>query len=212
MPKLRKSWKDIEETSGGGFADIEPGAYVLKVTACQADEFEKEMKRAGGDFNEVPDKAKYFTITWDVAEGPSKDAYANSQYPPTMRVYFTEKSERFLKFRLHMFARWNDGFQPTVAFDNDQWGLFVGKRFGAVVRRRLYTAGPNSKTPGADRTSMEIAAWLHPEAYESGDFSERLLADRDQRDKGASQQPQTPITPPAQTMGITDIYDEDVPF
>ena len=213
MPKLKKSWKDIEETSGGGFADIEPGAYVLKVTACQADEFEKEMKRARGNLNEVPDKAKYFTITWDVAEGPSKDAYANSQYPPTMRVYFTEKSERFLKFRLHMFARWNDGFQPTVAFDNDQWGLFVGKRFGAVVRRRLYTAGPNSKNPGADRHAMDIAAWLKPEEYEAGKFNPDLLKDDDQRDKDvarASVEHSMPAAPPME--GAASLYDEDVPF
>lgn len=196
MPKLRKSWKDIEETSGGGFADIEPGAYVLTITKV-----------------EPHDAQEYARVFWDVADGPSRGAYAQSQYPPSdVLSWKNDAAQGMLKHKLHVLADWNQGFQPTVAFDNDQWQQFVGKRMGAVVRRRLYTAGPNSKTPGADRTSMEIAAWLHPEAYESGDFSERLLADRDQRDKGATQQPQTPVTPPAQTMGITDIYDEDVPF
>ena len=197
MPKLRKSWKDIEESTGVGFADIEPGAYVLSITKVEPHE-----------------RQEYVRIYWDVADGPSKGAYAQSQYPPSdVLSWKNDAAMGMLKHKLHVLADWNQGFQPTVAFDNDNWTAFEGKRMGAVVRRRLYTAGPNSKQPGADRTKMEIAAWLHPEAYESGDFSERLLADRDQRDKSLARQNADELpTPPAQAYQTDDLYDSDVPF
>lgn len=191
MPKLNTLWKDIEEMKGGGFSDIEPGAYVLVVTACTAH----------------PDE-QYFEIAWDVAEGERKGAYATSQYPPTTRLYWREKALGFLKHRLHVLADWNDGFQPTVAFETDQWQQFVGKRFGAVVRRRLYTAGPNSKSPGADRHSMEVATWLSPDELRAGDFNQDLLKDNDQRERVS----QAPVQAPATAQQAVEVYSEDIPF
>ena len=201
MPKLNTLWKNIEEMSGGGFSDIEPGAYELVITGCTPHESEQ-----------------YFEIAWDVAAGERKGAYANSQYPPTTRIYWREKALGFLKHRLHVLADWNPGFKSTVAFETDQWGQFVGKRFAAVVRRRLYTAGPNSKNPGADRYSMELAAWLNPDDYKAGNFNHDLLADNDQRNRVAqaqqSAQPTQQQVPSTfqQPATETDIYDEDVPF
>jgi hypothetical protein len=117
-----------------------------------------------------------------------------------------------LKHKLHRLADWNGGFQPTVAFDNDRWQQFEGKRFGAVVRRRLYTAGPNSKNPGADRTAIEVAAWLAPDEYEGGTWSQSLLRDRDQRthDVARASVENSMPTPPMEA--VTAVYDEDIPF
>lgn len=195
MPKLKKAWKSIEETSGGGFSDIEPGAYVLVITKVEPHEGQE-----------------YARVFWDVADGPCKGNYAQSQWPPTDVLSWKDTALGMLKHKMHVLADWNEGFQPTVAFDGDQWQLFVGKRFGAVVRRRLYTAGPNSKTPGADRTSMEVAAWLSPEDFSAGKFNERLLADRDQRDKGAAQPTPTLVQAPTAPTDALDLYAEDVPF
>ena len=192
MPKLSTLWKDIEEMEGGGFSDIEPGLYELVITACTPN-----------------DREQYFELTWDVASGERKGAYANSQYPPTTRVYWRDKALGFLKHRLHVLADWNPGFKSTVAFETDQWHEFVGKRFGAVVRKRLYTAGPNSKSPGADRYSMEIAAWLNPEDFKAEKFNKSLLEDRDQRERKA-EQPAAQV--PDDFGGAGDVYDEDVPF
>ena len=193
MPKLRKAWKSIEESTGA-FADIEPGAYALVITKVEPHESQE-----------------YARVFWDVADGPSKGAYSQSQWPPSDVLSWKESALGMLKHKMHVLADWNEGFQPTVAFDNDQWQQFVGKRFGAVVRRRLYTAGPNSKTPGADRTSMEVAAWLSPDDFHAGKFSERLLADRDQRDKTAAQPQPTLVQAPTATDAL-DLYAEDVPF
>jgi len=210
MPKLAEitkkhdiKWSDIEEMSGAGFSDIEPGLYELVITDCEAHE-----------------KDEYFQISWDVASGEFKGNYGNSQYPPTTRIYWKEKAVGFLKHRLHVLADWNPGFKSTVAFETDKWDEFKGKKFGAVVRRRLYTAGPNSNNPGADRISMEIAQWLSPEDFKAKNFNQSLLKDNDQRDTDAiarNQQSSKPslgnVVEVPDTYGQeTEIADDDIPF
>jgi len=193
MPKLKKKWNEIEESTGG-FSDIEPGAYVLVITNV-----------------ERHDAQEYARIYWDVAEGPRKGAYAQSQYPPSDVLSWKESAYGMLKHKLHALADANQGFQPTVAFEGDAWQEFVGKRFYAVVRRRLYTAGPNSKNPGADRTAIEVARWLKPDEYRDKSWPESLLADRDQRDGSAQATAQVAQVP--QGFGdVAGVYDEDVPF
>lgn len=198
MPKLKDIWKTTEE-SVGGFADIEPGAYVLAVTRVEPHESQEYMR-----------------LYWDVAEGPRKGAYARSQWPPSDVASWKESAYGVLKHKFHVLADSNPGFKPSVAFEADDWQAFVGKRFGAVVRRRLYTAGPNSKAPGADRTQMEVALWLTPEQVAAHDYSDALLADHDQRGQGAAQQAAQPVLaqpPLAQPpVGVISVYDEDVPF
>jgi len=196
------------QESAGGFADIEPGAYKLVVTKVDA----------------VTDK-EYVRIYWDVADGPHKGAYANAGFPPSDVLSWKETALGMLKMKLHRLYECNpqrlhatndaEGkFLMVNEFDAGEFGALVGCRFGAVVRRRLYTAGPNSKTPGADRTQMEIARYLTPDEFKAGDWPESLLEDRDQRDKAAAQQPQQPAVVQApQGFGeVTGVYDEDVPF
>lgn len=209
MPKLSdiagemKKWSDIDEMSGAGFTDIEPGLYELIITDCEPHEGEE-----------------YFQISWDVASGEFKGNYGSSQYPPTTRIYWKQKALGFLKHRLHVLADWNPGFKPTVAFETDRWDEFKGKRFGAVVRRRLYTAGPNSNNPGADRTSMEIATWLNPEDFKAKNFNQNLLKDNDQRDADAVERNRQKSKPSLNdVVEVSDTYgqeveiaDEDIPF
>lgn len=197
MPNV--SFEGVQE-SVGGFADIEPGAYVLKVTKMEP----------------VPDR-QFVRVYWDVAEGPSAGAYAQSQWPPSDVMSWKPDALGFTKHKLHVIADSNGAPQQAVeqAFQMDDWKRFVGKRFGAVVRRRLYTAGPNSKTPGADKTAVEIAAWMTPAELAEGKWSKGLLDDRDQRDRSAQAKPATApaVAQVPQGFGeVTGVYDEDVPF
>lgn len=207
MPKLSTLWKDIEENAGGGFSDIEPGMYELVVTECTAHPDNK-------GYNGEP--KPYFELAWDVASGERKGIYATSQYPPTTRLYWSDKALGFLKHRLHVLADWNPGFKSTVAFETDQWSQFVGKHFGAVVRKRLFTAGPNSKNPGADRYSMEVAAWLSPDDFKAQNFNRSLLEDNDQRSnkdsQPAAQQDAASVPDTFDSGTSADVYDEDIPF
>ena len=206
MPNLMNELAATSELTGGSF-DIEPGAYKLRITKVK------------------PHKAEeYFEIFWDVADGPSKGAYAQSQYPPSERIYWRKTTLGFLKMKLHRLALCNPGrfhvlndakgnFASLQEFEDDNWDAFEGAFVAAVVRRRLYTAGPNSKQPGADRTSIEIARWLSPDEFKTESWPKSLLNDNDQRDKSlARQNADEPITPPAQAYQHDDLYDEDVPF
>lgn len=208
MDKLR----GVQESSGG-FADIEPGAYKLVVTKAEPVHGER-----------------YVRIFWDVAEGPRKGAYAKSDWPPSDVLSWKDAALGMLKGKLHRIQECNPQRLRAVndadgsflgleefAVDVDNGGDFsflVGCRFGAVVRRRLYTAGPRSKTPGADRTQMEVARYLTPQEFRDGDWPESLLADNDQRDKGAQAQgqPPAPVQAPPMQAQAPSLYDEDVPF
>lgn len=214
MPKLFDSLAGVQESTGG-FADIEPGAYKLVITKVEPHEAQQ-----------------YARLFWDVADGPRKGAYANAGFPPSDVLSWKDTAYGMLKGKLHRIHQCNprrlhaltdaEGrFASLQEFEDDDWQAFVGCRFGAVVRRRLYTAGPNSKSPGADRVQMEVARYLTPEEFRDGDWPESLLEDRDQRDKaqaqpgagggqvaGGRQAPQVP-----QGFGeVTGVYDEDVPF
>jgi len=195
------------QESTGGFADIEPGAYKLVIT---------KVEPHRGD--------EYVRIYWDVAEGPRKGAYAQSQYPPSDVLSWKESAFGMLKGKLHRIWQCNPQrlhasndangkFLMVDEFEAENFDALVGCRFGAVVRRRLYTAGPNSKTPGADRTAIEVARYLTPDEYRDNDWPESLLQDRDQRDKTQQAPVQQQVAQVPQTFGeVQGLYDEDVPF
>ena len=200
MPNVDLS--NVQESTGA-FADIEPGAYTLVITKV-----------------DPHPNDEYVRLYWDVAEGPCKGTYAQSQYPPSDVLSWKQGALGFTKHKLHVIADSNGAPQQAVeqAFQMDDWKRFVGKKFGAVVRRRLYTAGPNSKTPGADKTAVEVAAWMSPAELAEGKWSKSLLNDRDQRDKTkeaqSASQAGVATVPESFSEGIsgTDLYDEDVPF
>ena len=200
------------QESTGGFSDIEPGAYKLVITKV-------EPKVA----------QEYVRIYWDVADGPRKGAYANAGFPPSDVLSWKETALGMLKGKLHRIYQCNpqrlhatndsEGkFLMVDEFEAGDFNALVGCRFGAVVRRRLYTAGPNSKTPGADKTAVEVAAWMSPAELAEGKWSKNLLNDRDQRDKTKAAQPaqQSGVaTVPAsfsEGMADPDLASEDIPF
>lgn len=150
MPKMRDKLRGVQE-SAGGFADIEPGAYKLVITKA-----------------EPMERNQYVRIYWDVADGPSKGAYKDSQWPPSDVISWKDTAAGMLKMKLHRLAQCNprtlhaltgaDGeFESLQEFEDDDWAAFRGKYFAAVVHRKLYTAGPKAKNPGEDRTTVEIA-------------------------------------------------------
>lgn len=205
MPRLLDRLKGVAESTGG-FSDIDPGAYELVVT---------EVSMVAKD--------SYVRLTWDVRTGDHKGTYAKSQYPPSDVISWKESALGMYKHKLHMLAEANPNrlnavndqegkFATLQEAEDDNWGALVGCRIFAVVRRRLYTAGPNSKNPGADRHNMEIAAYLTQEQYEKGDFSKSLLNDRDQREKKPEGvQASVPEDFGRQSESV-DLYDEDIPF
>lgn len=187
----------------GTFADIKPGAYTLVITKV-----------------EPHPEDEFVRLYWDVAEGPCKGAYAQSQYPPYEVLSWKQGALGYTKHKLHVIADSNGATQQQVeqAFQMDDWKRFVGKKFGAIVRRRIYTAGKNSKTPGADKYAIEVSAWLTPAEIAEDKWSKSLLNDRDQRDKSQTAQtaPQEQVAKAPADFAVdsanTDLYAEDIPF
>lgn len=204
----------VQESAGGGFSDVEPGAYKLVITKVE------------------PHADRQFVrLYWDVAEGERKGAYAKSEWPPSDVISWKDTALGTLKYKTHRIYECNrqrlhattDADGAFVGLDEfaqaadgaTTFGFLVGCRFGAVVRRRLYTAGPNSKAPGADRTQMEVARYLSPQEFADRDWPESLLDDRDDRDATtrAPQPAQAVVQVPQDfAQQVDGVYDEDVPF
>lgn len=212
MAGLMAKLAGIKESAGGGFEELEPGAYKLVITRAEP----------------MHDR-EYVRIYWDVADGEHKGMYAKSQYPPSDVLSWKDSALSMLKHKQHCLCDCNPSRLTAVNNDGGEFvacrefaehadgkgnfAFLVGLRFGAVVRRKLYTAGPNSKTPGADRTGIEIARYLSPQQYADHDWPESLLKDHDQRDKMAKETGEE-VTSAAtyQQSASVDLYDEDVPF
>ena len=147
MPRIDLT--NIEEATGIGGFDVEPGGYVAVVT----------------DFDEHQDR-QYVRFSFDIAEGPSKGTYAKSQYPiGDVMSWKSDGALGMTKHKLHVFADSNPGFDPNAAFQTDDWRQFVGRAVGIVVRERLYT-----KKDGSDGHGVEVASLTTPDAIRAGDF------------------------------------------
>ena len=208
MPRLLDILKSADESTGG-FSDIEPGAYALVITNV-----------------DVVSSKSYVRIDWDVLSGDHKGNYAKSQYPPSDFISWSDKALGMYKHKLHILADANPNrlhaindesgkFASLREAEEDNWEALVGCRFWAVVCRRLYTAGPNSKNPGADRTQMRVSAWITQEEFDKGSWRKSLMADKDDRENGGTQQvdmQQEVQVPDSYDAGAVDIYDEDIPF
>lgn len=138
-----------------GFIQPEPGAYVLKVMDVRTEWTEREFSTGlNRDYNSAYDAAVIFV--YDIAEGPhagyySDDFYyANGELDPRkdfMHQYKfvwgdlagSEKDRNRAKNVLEAFSGSNQGFDALMAFRADNWRLFIGKRFGAVLNGTVKT-------------------------------------------------------------------------
>ena len=178
------NWNGVKESTGA-FRTPEPGGYVCIITKVEA----------------VPSKS-YAKFSWDIAEGEYANCYADSNWPPMDIVSWKDGALPMTKHKLHVLADDNPDFTPSKAWANDDWQAFVGKRFGAVLRKRLYT-----KSNGQDGEGIEIGAWKRTDEIRSGSWSH--MAPRDTREAKPAE-PTLPV--PTYDATAASVYDEDVPF
>jgi hypothetical protein len=208
------NWNNITASSDGGFTPLPAGPYVARLVELNDNE-SREYVEAVFDIAEG-EHANYYSDDWGKSHPYAhhffmsyKDSALGMLMGKLHRIYLCNPQ------RLHATFDQEGKFLMVDEFEAENYSALVGCRFGAVVRRRLYTAGPNSKTPGADKTAVEIATYLTPDEFRDGSWSKNLLKDRDQRDKAAQQpeQQQAAHVPPTYSPDQTpDLYDEDVPF
>lgn len=170
------NWDEIDEGSGGGFADLPSGGYVLKVTEVVD---EDDYTNSWGDtYDRV-------VIRYDVAEGQHADFFAKNKRPDFTHEHefrynpdncgdkYAWSVEQFKSF-------WNTilpGSNAGWAFDFNPQSM-VGKLFGATLRHRYYT-----KSSGEDGSAIQIQGLYTADRIREGKF--KAPADIDRRDKKA---------------------------
>lgn len=120
------NWSSVSASSEGGFARIEPGAYVGVITSVE----------------DVADR-EYVRVLFDIAEGLLKgyysDAfYANKPYAHSINLSYKDKALGMLKGRLETIQACNPGFDPFAAWDAGRLDMFNGRKVGIVMREEEY--------------------------------------------------------------------------
>ena len=120
-----------ESTGGGGFEQMKPGAYVLKIVRIKTEGETRYGKWTAAE-------KQYVQIIWDVAEGPHAGRYSESYFDDPDRDfmhcdYLSWKNLSFLKKKLNAITASNPGFDALAAFRADRWDMFKGRLFGAVI-------------------------------------------------------------------------------
>lgn len=161
--KQIKNWVLIEE-AGGDFERLEPGGYVVRITAVEdhpADE--------------------YLEVVWDVAEGEHAGFYGDEwgrthPFAHNDRWYYGEKAERFFKSKLVALEQSNRGRFSVSAWQQacDE-REFVGLEVGMVLQKLLNT---NKKT-GKDTDFLEVVKVTASQDIRNGDY--KLPEPRDLR-------------------------------
>lgn len=179
MPKIdRNEYASAEAKvgGGGGFEQMEPGVYELYIQAVRTewdtkqghtDGLNKQCVRivwdvASGQFEKKYTEA-YF-VDWEGKPDPEKD-YMHS-------CYLSWKNMDYFKGRIQALNAANPGFDALAAFEADQWQMFLGKRFWAVVGGTV-----DINDNGYDRWKLDVEAWVTPEQAKSGDHPEPTVKD-----------------------------------
>lgn len=120
------NWTSVDATTEGGFARIEPGAYVGCI----------------GSMEDFPSK-EYVQMLFDIIEGPHKGYYSDAFYsnkPWAHRLIMSYKDTALgmLKGRLDTIAACNPGFDPFAAWDAGRLDMFAGRKVGLVFREEEY--------------------------------------------------------------------------
>jgi len=141
MPKLDKTFDDVQESGAGEFVQFDPGVYMCRIQAVRTNWVD------GRGQMWTSDQKSYVKLIVDVDEGEHagrfSDEYWASEEKDWGHTLYMSWTERALGMLKHTFAAMdeaNPGFDAKAAFEADAWDKFVGKRILVVWRGEEYTA------------------------------------------------------------------------
>lgn len=143
MPKIDKSaYAAAEAQQGGGFQQLEPGAYVVSIEAVRTEWDERDFQ-TGTNVHRTAAGDNSVLFVFDIAEGPMAGEFSRDFYMKDGKLDQRKDFMHQLKFgwwnlgelkaRVEILAASNPGFDPMAAIEADMWQMFVGKRFGVVL-------------------------------------------------------------------------------
>ena len=188
MPFIDKAeyGKAEAKQGGGGFAQMEPGVYELYIQAIRTSWSKKDGSVTDGVAN------KCVKVVWDVASGPFEKKYTEAYFTdwdgrpdPDKDFMHSDilswKNLDYFKGKMEALNADNDAFDALAAFmgipdeearDPQRWGMFLGKRFYAVLGGSV-----SLNDNGYDRWTLDVQAWITPEQARTGEHPEPKVED-----------------------------------
>ena len=211
MPRIDKNaYEQAEEKQGGGFVQPQPGAYVLKIQAVRT-EWEEMNFKTGLRETHTAASDNCVLFVYDIDEGEfdgeySRDFYMkDGQLDPSKDFMHQVKYGWWDMGRLKLFNNvlidCNPGFQPMPALENDQWNLFVGRRFGAVLNGTVTT-----NDNGFDNWRLRCGDIITIKDVHDGNHAEPKITDKRKKGSGGGAS-----STPAAAQPTDELYD-DIPF
>lgn len=204
MPRIdRNAYETAEAKQGGGYSQPTAGAYVLRIQTVRTEWEEMDFKTGLRETHNASTDSSVLFI-YDIDEGDCAGEYSREFYEKDGRLDPNKDWMHQAKYgwwdmgRLKQFnnvlSACNPGFDPLAAMEADQWQMFVGKRFGAVLNGTVTT-----NDNGYDSWRLRCGDIITDDQVRNGDHKEPKVTDK--RKKTAQQAP---------AQG-GDLYD-DIPF
>lgn len=188
-------------SNGGEYPRMGAGAYIVQIQA---------VRTHGEDGNNRPinyvTEKNYVKLIYDVVEGEhagrfSDDFWRGEDKDYAHCFYLSWKNLGAFKGCAQAIDESNPGFDTFAAADAEQWGLFIGKRFGIVVGEEEYIANDGNVKTRLTFPRMKSVQDIHNGKYKVPPLKKLDSAASSTPAASGGQMEQVP----------TDVYD-DIPF
>lgn len=186
MPKF--DWGNTQAASGGSVFTIPNDGYVCVIKDAEW----------GNSTNGQP----RLKLTWDVVEGEYAGVATNNGWYDSKHcdyISFSPNALRFAKQKLEAIAASNPGFDPFAAIDSDNFGAFVNRFVGLVLKLEY------GEWNGRQTKKMVVDSYKPIGDIRAGNFTKPVT----------EEPPETTATPVAQvppTFGQTVGYAPQAPI
>jgi len=202
MPMIDEAAYAAAEESQGGYSQMEPGAYALRIKKVLTEWDERDFKTQ----MQVHRSAKNgdgVLFVYDVDEGDFAGEFSREFFMDGIdyaenkiwmhSVKYTWGNLGRLKLMNRVLSACNPGFDPMAALKADQWQMFIERRFCAVLNGTVKT-----NDNGYDSWTFKVGQWITDDEMRSGQYDPPKVTDK--RDKAS--------TPPQAAAASND----DIPF
>lgn len=172
---------EAAEVSNGEYTKMGAGGYIVAV---------QSVRTQGEDsyhhpINYIRDK-QYVKLIYDVIEGEHAGRYSDDYWSGEDKdyahcFYLSWKNMGAFKGAIQALDESNPGFDGFAAADAEQWGLFIGKKFGIVVGEEEYRAND-----GTVKTRLTLPRIKSVQDIRDGKFRVPALKKLDGADSSTS--------------------------
>jgi hypothetical protein len=203
MPMIDDAAYAAAEETQGGFSQMEPGAYMLRIKKVLTEWEERDFKTQMPAYRSAANGDGVMFV-FDVDEGDHAGEFSReffmdgSDYAENKnwmhQVKYTWGNLGKLKRMNNVLAACNPGFDPMAALKADQWQMFIGRRFGAVLNGTVKT-----NQNGYDSWTFKVGQWITEDELRAGQHDKPKVTDK--RDSAASS-----------TTAVPADTNDDIPF